>query len=156
MGAYLRFDFIKKHEDLIVGGLPSLKMFEAKLPIIEKNSFNDGNDSVSFKWGGYIFSEFEKNAGNGWEYYNYGSDCYFIELANILCGIDERSYDDRTIYLFELDVIKNGIENVIKYAKKGGFSDHESYQNDMELLTFFLEKIIQNEGEDIFISCSIG
>ena len=155
MGAYLTFNIINKDENYIVGELQSLKMYEAKLPLVEKNYANNGNDSISFKWGGYIFTEFEQKA-NQWEYYSYGADCYFINLANILCSIDGRSYDDRTIYLFELNFIKNSIENVIKYAKLGGFSDNEAYEQDMILLKNLNEILHKYKTEGVLVSCSIG
>ncbi len=155
MGAYLTFNLIKKSKDYIIGELPSLKMYEAKLPLVEKNYVNNGNHSVSFKWGGYIFTEFEQKA-NQWEYYSYGADCYFINLANILFSVDDRGYDDRTIYLFELNLVKNSIENVIKYAKLGGFSDKEAYEEDMNLLSYLNETLTNHKDEDILVSCSIG
>lgn len=155
MGAYLTFNLIKKSEDYIIGKLPSLKLFEAKLSLVEKNYFNNGNSGVSFKWGGYIFTEFEENSSK-WEYHAYAADCYFINLANLLCSIDDRSYEDRTVYLYELDFVKNSIENVIKYAKLGGFSDKEVYEEDMKLLNHWYETLINCKEEDVFVSCSIA
>ncbi|WP_264551878.1 hypothetical protein [Flavobacterium sp. N2038] len=156
MGIYLSFNFVKKDKELFAGELPSLRMYEAKLPLVEKNFYNNGNDSVSFYGGGYIFSEFEQNAGNRWEYYQYHNDCYFINMVNTLCGIDQRDYDDRTVFLFEMDLIKNAFQNVIKYAKNGGFTNKEYYEEDMKLLNIFLENIIKNEEKNLLISCWIG
>ena len=111
---------------------------------------------VSFYNGGYIFSEFEQNAGNGWEYYQYHSDCFFINLVNTLCNIEQRSYDDQTVFLFEPKLIKTAFTNVIRYAKFGGFSDKELYEKDMKLLNVFSENLIKNESEDLLISCWVG
>lgn len=154
MGAYLTFNFVEKNKEYIIGELPSLKMYEAKLSFVEKNYIKNGN-SVSFKWGGYIFTEFEKKA-HQWEYYSYGADCYFINLANILCSIDDSGYDDRTIYLYELNFVKNSIENVIKYAKLGGFSDNKAYEEDMKLLEYLDQILTDYKDRNFLVSCSIG
>lgn len=155
MGAYLTFNIINKDKNYIVGELHSLKMYEAKLPLIEKKYANNGNDSVSFKWGGYIFTEFEQKA-NQWEYYSYRADCYFINLANILASIDSRFYEDRTVYLFELNFVKNSVENVIKYAKFGGFADKDAYEEDMKLLNQLHAILNKHKDEDVLVSCIVG
>lgn len=154
MGAYLSFKLVHKNKEYIIGELPSLKMYEAKLALVEKNYFSD-ESSVSFKWGGYIFTEFEEKA-NQREYYSYGADCYFINLASVLCSIDDRYYEDRKIYLYEPDVIKNSIENVIKYAKLGGFSDNDAYEEDMKLLIFLQQILTKHQEDNVLVSCTIG
>ncbi|MFD0991623.1 hypothetical protein [Tenacibaculum geojense] len=139
---------------MIIGELPSLQVFEAKLPVVEKNYFNNGNDGCSFKWGGYIFSEFEQHA-NRWEYYTYEADCYFIKLANILAAVDGRSYDDRTVYLYEVSKIKRSIENVLKYSTSDSFSDKQAKEEDRKVLSFFHDKLTQNENKDVYVICSV-
>ncbi|WP_298956332.1 hypothetical protein [uncultured Nonlabens sp.] len=155
MGAYLSFNFIKKTENMIIGELPSLQVFEAKLPVVEKNYLNNGDDGCSFKWGGYIFTEFEQNS-NRWEYYTYEADCYFIKLANILAEVDQRSYDERTVYLYEISKIKKSIENVLKYSNSDSFSDNQAREEDRTILSFFLNKLTQYENKEAYVICSVG
>ena len=155
MGAYLTFNLIEKNEDFIVGKIPSLKMYEAKLSLVEKNYLNNGNYSVSFKYGGHIFTEFEQKAIN-WEYYTFFTDCYFLNFANIICSIDTTEYEDGVVYLYESEFIKNSIENVIKYANFGGFPDQTQYEEDLKQLKYFLEILKNNVSENILVSCRIG
>lgn len=154
MAVNLTFNLVKKSSEYIIGELPSLKMYEAKLALVEKYYMQNVN-SVSFNWGGYIFAEFEQKA-NEWEYYSYHVDCYFINLANILCSKDERGYDERSIYLYEPAFVKNSIENVIRYAKNGGFPDKEAFEEDMKLLNSLLQILTNNVNEEILVSCTIS
>ena len=148
----MRFNFVRKNEEYILGYLPAYGVYEGKLEDVEKHYVNNGDDSTYFHWGGYIFEKFS-NEPDAYNYLAFKIHNYFIEFVALAANTNTKGYEDMSVHLFDIPVIKNGIENLIKYASVANMDDKERQQEDLKLLNYLLEKLKQYEGQNVLVSC---
>jgi hypothetical protein len=148
----MRFNFVRKDQECLLGYLPMYGVYECKLKDVEKNYENNGEDSVYFNWGGYIFEQFSKEP-DAYSYLGFKSDNYFIQFIALASNTNTKGYDDMSVHLFDIPVIKKGIENLIKYASKATMENKERQTEDLILLRRLLEKLKFYEAKNVLVSC---
>jgi len=148
----MTFSFVKKKEEYILGYLPSYGVYECRLKDVEKNYENNGEDSFSFKWGGYIFTKLQAEP-DAYNYLRFKIENFYLDFAGLSARTNIKGYDEMSVHLFDIPMIKKGIENVIKYASEAKMDDKEQQDGDLRVLGLFLDKLKFYEGKETLVSC---